>query len=149
MLKQRGKAFGPCSGGTLSPQGQEVMEIASEDAQRERGEWAGGPLMVSSEFMTDRPVLYWPHSRDPHICGSLEQGAWPVLSALQPAHMAPARCEEGEAPRCQAPSAVGGVNTLVSASSSVDQAGSTSAASVPGGPQCSFPPKFVLSPLSP
>lgn len=29
--------------------------------------------MVSSEFMTDRPVLYWPHSRDPHICGSLEQ----------------------------------------------------------------------------
>ncbi|KAI4562383.1 hypothetical protein MJT46_011345 [Ovis ammon polii x Ovis aries] len=41
-LKQRGKACGPCSGGTPSPQGQEVMEIASEDARRERGEWAGG-----------------------------------------------------------------------------------------------------------
>ncbi|KAG5201554.1 hypothetical protein JEQ12_004317 [Ovis aries] len=41
-LKQRGKACGPCSGGTPSPQGQEVMEIASEDALRERGEWAGG-----------------------------------------------------------------------------------------------------------
>ena len=55
----------------------------------------------------------------------------------------------GEAPHSQAPSAVGGVNTLVVASSSVDQAGSTSAASVPRGPQCSFPPNFVLPPLSP
>lgn len=52
-------------------------------------------------------------------------------------------------PRGQALSAVSGVNTLVSASSSVDQAGGTSAASVPRGPQCSLPPKLVLSPLSP
>lgn len=55
----------------------------------------------------------------------------------------------GEAPHGQALSAVSGVNALVSASSSVDQAGGTSAASVPRGPQCSLPSKLVLSPLSP
>ena len=49
------------------------LQVKMLRGREESGQVGRRPLMVSSEFTTDRPVLYWLHSWDPHICGSLEQ----------------------------------------------------------------------------
>lgn len=49
------------------------LQVKMLGGREESGQVGRRPLMVSSEFVTDWPVPYWPHSWDPHICRSLEQ----------------------------------------------------------------------------